>query len=235
VDSSVGGKVGVNLKQGKNLVGAFHQPRLVLCDLDTLRTLPEREYRAGMAEVIKYGLIYDASLFEELERALPGLLRRDAATLLEVVARCCEIKAEIVSKDETESGLRSILNFGHTVGHAIEAISGYGKYLHGEAIAIGQVAAAKLSAALLGLPSEQVTRIEGLFSKANLPTRIRLTSAQKTRLVASMQLDKKVSAGEITFVLATRIGQAVWGQKVPRKFLDGVLAPSPAAPRRSAV
>ena len=235
VDSSVGGKVGVNLKQGKNLVGAFHQPRLVLCDLDTLRTLPEREYRAGMAEVIKYGLIYDASLFEELERALPGLLRRDAATLLEVVARCCEIKAEIVSKDETESGLRSILNFGHTVGHAIEAISGYGKYLHGEAIAIGQVAAAKLSAALLGLPNEQVTRIQGLFSKANLPTRIRLTSAQKTRLVASMQLDKKVSAGEITFVLATRIGQAVWGQKVPRKFLDGVLAPSPAAPRRSAV
>jgi 3-dehydroquinate synthase len=124
--------------------------------------LPEREYRAGLAEVIKYGLIYDAALFEELERALPELLRRDAANLLEVVARCCEIKAEIVSKDETESGLRSILNFGHTVGHAIEAISGYGKYLHGERSRSDRWQRG-LSAALLGLPNEQVTRIETFF------------------------------------------------------------------------
>ena len=123
--------------------GAFYQPRLVLCDLDTLGTLPEREFRAGLAEVIKYGIIYDAKLFAQLERDLPKLLRREPKTLAAVVARCCEIKAEVVGQDETEGGLRAILNFGHTIGHAIENISGYGKYLHGEAIAIGQVAAAK--------------------------------------------------------------------------------------------
>src|SRR5207247_5326449 len=130
VDSSVGGKTGVNLKAGKNLVGAFYQPRLVLCDFATFKTLPEREFRAGLAEVIKYGIIYDAKLFKRLERDLPKLLKRDAKTLASVAARCCEIKAEIVSQDETESGLRQILNFGHTIGHALEAISGYGKYLH---------------------------------------------------------------------------------------------------------
>src|SRR4051794_35075633 len=130
VDSSVGGKVGVNLKAGKNLVGAFHQPRLVLCDLNTLRTLPLREYRAGLAEVIKYGIIYDADLFAQLERDLPKLLRRDPKVLAGVIARCCEIKADVVSQDETESGVRAILNFGHTIGHGLEAISSYGKYLH---------------------------------------------------------------------------------------------------------
>jgi 3-dehydroquinate synthase len=134
VDSSVGGKVGVNLKAGKNLVGAFYQPRLVLCDLDTLQTLPEREFRAGLAEVIKYGIIYDARLFAQLECDFPKLLRRDQPTLAAVVARCCEIKAEVVGQDETEEGVRAILNFGHTIGHAIEAICGYGKFLHGEAI-----------------------------------------------------------------------------------------------------
>src|SRR5437867_6556066 len=135
VDSSIGGKVGVNLKTGKNLVGAFYQPRLVVCDLDTLMTLPPREFRAGLAEVIKYGIIYDVALFERLERDLPRLLERDPETLAAIVARCCEIKAEVVRQDETESGLRAILNFGHTIGHALEAVSGYGKYLHGEAIA----------------------------------------------------------------------------------------------------
>jgi len=131
VDSSVGGKVGVNLKAGKNLVGAFHQPRLVLCDLATLSTLPMREYRAGLAEVIKYGIISDAAFFRRLERDLPQLLAREPKTLAAIVARCCEIKAEVVRQDETESGLRAILNFGHTIGHALEAISHYGKYLHG--------------------------------------------------------------------------------------------------------
>src|SRR5215472_8992578 len=166
VDSSVGGKVGVNLKSGKNLVGAFHQPRLVLCDLDTLRTLPSREFRAGLAEVIKYGIIYDAALFERLERDLPKLLERDPATLVEVIARSCEIKADVVGQDETESGLRSILNFGHTIGHAIENISGYGKYLHGEAISIGQVAAAKISSRVFGLSGRDVERIKTIFQKA---------------------------------------------------------------------
>src|SRR4051812_5397280 len=152
VDSSVGGKVGVNLKAGKNLVGAFYQPRLVLCDLDTLRTLPPREFRAGLAEVIKYGIIYDATLFEQFERAMDRILVQDPAVLEPIIARCCEIKAYVVSEDETEAGLRAILNFGHTIGHAIEAISGYRKYLHGEAISIGQIAAARLSAMHLGLP-----------------------------------------------------------------------------------
>jgi 3-dehydroquinate synthase len=152
VDSSVGGKTGVNLKAGKNLVGAFYQPRLVLCDLDTLRTLPEREFRAGLAEVVKYGIIYDAKLFAQLERDLPKILKRHTKTLSEIIARCCEIKAEVVAQDETEIGLRAILNFGHTIGHAIENSSGYGKFLHGEAISIGQVAVAKLSRKILGLP-----------------------------------------------------------------------------------
>jgi len=164
VDSSVGGKVGVNLKAGKNLVGAFYQPRLVLCDLDALSTLPPREYRAGLAEVIKYGIIYDAGLFRRLERDLPRLLQREPKTLVAVVARCCEIKAEVVRQDETESGWRAILNFGHTIGHGLEAISHYGKYLHGEAISIGQVAAARLSARVLGLPSARWGASPAFFS-----------------------------------------------------------------------
>jgi len=137
VDSSVGGKVGVNLKAGKNLVGAFYQPRLVLCDLDTLKTLPDRDFRTGLAEIIKYGIIYDAKLFAQLECDLPKLLEREPKSLASIIARCCEIKAEVVSKDETEGGLRAILNFGHTVGHAIEVVSNYGGFLHGEAISIG--------------------------------------------------------------------------------------------------
>jgi 3-dehydroquinate synthase len=223
VDSSVGGKVGVNLSAGKNLVGAFYQPRLVLCDLDALRTLPEREFRAGLAEVIKYGIIYDARLFARLERDLPKLLRRDAKPLAEVVARCCAIKAEVVGQDETETGLRAILNFGHTIGHAIENISGYGKYLHGEAISIGQVAAAKLSAELTGLPESDVARIEALFQRSGLPTTIALNGGQRKKLLAAMRLDKKVSAGEIKFVLAKKIGRVVWGQRVADSLVDKVL------------
>ena len=223
VDSSVGGKVGVNLAAGKNLVGAFYQPRLVLCDLETLAALPEREYRAGLAEVIKYGIIYDAALFERLERDTPRLLRRDPKVLTEVIARCCEIKAEVVGKDETESGLRAILNFGHTIGHALEAISHYGKYLHGEAISIGQVAAAVISAKLLGLPETDVARITALFQAAGLPTKVNLTPAQRRNLFSAMALDKKVSGGEIKFVLARRIGQVEFGQKVPKTVIEAVL------------
>ncbi|HVR37342.1 MAG TPA: 3-dehydroquinate synthase, partial [Methylomirabilota bacterium] len=212
VDSSVGGKVGVNLKSGKNLVGSFYQPRLVLCDLDTLRTLPERELKAGLAEVIKYGIIYDATFFRRLERDLEKLMAGDANTLGPVIARCCAIKAEVVGQDEKETGLRAILNFGHTIGHAIEAVSGYGKYLHGEAIAIGQVAAARLSAALLGMPEPDVERVRSLFERAGLPTRIRLNEAAHGRLAEAMRLDKKVSGGEVRFVLAERIGRVRPGQ-----------------------
>lgn len=223
VDSSVGGKVGVNLRAGKNLVGAFHQPRLVLADLDTLGSLPERELRAGLAEVIKYGIIYDAELFRRLERDLDRLLARNPGTLASVVARCCEIKAEVVGQDETESGLRAILNFGHTIGHALEAISRYGRYLHGEAISIGQVAAAVLSSDLLGMPAGEVERIRSLFKRAGLPTSVRLSAPQVSALLGAMRLDKKVSGGEVKFVLAQRLGKVVWGHPVPDEVIVSTL------------
>jgi 3-dehydroquinate synthase len=227
VDSSVGGKVGVNLPAGKNLVGAFHQPRLVLCDLATLRLLPEREFRAGLAEVIKYGIIYDAKFFVRLERSMPAILRRSPAALAPTIARCCEIKAAVVGQDETESGLRAILNFGHTIGHGLEAISSYGKYLHGEAIAIGQVAAAKLSQFRTGLRAAEVERIESLFARVGLPTEVKLSPAQRRKLFNAMRLDKKVSGGDIKFVLAKRIGKVVWGQSVPPEVITQALNSPP--------
>jgi 3-dehydroquinate synthase len=219
VDSSVGGKVGVNLRAGKNLVGAFHQPRLVLCDLATLSSLPEREYRAGLAEVIKYGIIRDARLFRLLERQMPALIAREPRRLATVVKRCCEIKAEVVGHDETESGLRAILNFGHTLGHALEAISGYGRYLHGEAIAIGQVWAARLSIRLLGLPAGEARRIQDLLASAGLPTEARLSRRAQAALLAAMRHDKKVQGGVVRFVLLRRIGEAVRGQTVAPVWL----------------
>lgn len=224
VDSSVGGKVGVNLKAGKNLVGAFYQPRLVLCDLETLKTLPDREFRAGLAEVIKYGIIYDAKLFARLERNLEKMIKLSPSMLASVIARCCEIKAEVVSQDETETGLRAILNFGHTIGHAIEAISGYGKYLHGEAISIGQVAAAKLSVDSASLPESDARRIALLFTAARLPTKINLNWFQRQRLFRAMQLDKKVSNGEIRFVLAEKIGKVAFGQTISVKSIEKMLS-----------
>ncbi len=223
VDSSVGGKVGVNLKAGKNLVGAFYQPRLVLCDLDTFATLPEREFVSGLAEVIKYGIIYDAPFFESLEKGMPRVLAREEDLLAQVVAKCCSIKAEVVSQDETESGLRAILNFGHTVGHALEAISNYGRFLHGEAISIGQVAAAWLSAVRLGLTEKEVRRIAALLEAARLPVSIQLTTAERAALKNAMRLDKKVAGGEIRFVLTNRIGKVAWGQPVPEAEVDRAL------------
>jgi len=223
VDSSVGGKVGVNLRAGKNLVGAFYQPRLVLCDLDSLTTLPDRQYRSGLAEVIKYGIVYDRSLFDKIEAGLAQLLSRDARFLAEVVARCCEIKAEIVRQDETESGVRALLNFGHTIGHALEAISHYGKYLHGEAISIGQVAAVRLSVRQTGLPLKEAQRISRVFEAAGLPTQLKLSQAQRPKLLAAMQLDKKVSEGSIKFVLARKIGRAEFGCEVPAAVLEDIL------------
>ena len=223
VDSSVGGKVGVNLKAGKNLVGAFHQPQLVLCDLATLKTLPAREFMAGLGEVIKYGIISDAALFRRLEMQMPRLRRLEPSLLAAVVARCCTLKARVVGQDETESGVRATLNFGHTIGHAIEATAGYGKYLHGEAIAIGQVAAARLSVSLLGLSRKEADRIRALFQAAGLPTEITLNHQQLDKLVTAMRLDKKVSGGEIRFVLATKIGHVSWGQKVPLELIKNVL------------
>jgi len=225
VDSSVGGKVGVNLSAGKNLVGAFHQPRLVLCDLDTLRTVPKREYRAGLAEVIKYGIIHDAKLFTRLEGNLSKLLKKESATLASVVARCCAIKAKIVGQDEKESGLRAILNFGHTIGHALEAISRYGKYLHGEAISIGQVAAANISQISGNLSEKETARIVALFERAGLPTSVKLSTTQTQRLLDAMKLDKKVNDGKIQFVLAQRIGNVKAGQSVSVALIKKSLIP----------
>ena len=224
VDSSVGGKTGVNLRAGKNLVGAFYQPRLVLCDLDTLKTLPEREFRAGLAEVIKYGIIFDAALFTRIEKQLPDIFERDPKVLTPIIARCCEIKAEVVSQDETENGLRAILNFGHTIGHAIENGFGYGKYLHGEAIAIGQVAEARLSQKILRLPQRDSQRIENLFQRACLPTGIKLNPKQREKFFDAMRLDKKARDGEIRFVLARKIGKVAFGQKVSAEAIEPALA-----------
>jgi len=227
VDSSVGGKVGVNLGAGKNLVGAFWQPRFVVCDLDTLETLPVREYRAGLAEVIKYGIIHDVELFRRLEQVMPKLLERDPDTLSSVVARCCQIKAGVVGQDETESGLRAILNFGHTIGHALEAIFGYGKLLHGEAISIGQVLAARLSVEVLGFQQKDLQRIVRVFEQAGLPTHFRLDAGQREKLFEAMRHDKKVSEGLIKFVLVNKIGHVSFGQPVPVELLERVLDEPP--------
>lgn len=223
VDSSVGGKVGVNLKAGKNLVGAFHQPRLVLCDLDTLAKLPEREYRSGLAEVIKYGIIRDLAFFKRLERQMPLLLARDVPTLSATVARCCEIKAEVVGEDETEGGLRAILNFGHTIGHGLEAIAGYGHYRHGEAISIGQVAAARLSSKLLGQPVAEVDRVRRLFEAAGLPVTAQWTPRLRRKLLSAIKLDKKSAQGEVKFVLTPKLGETVIGQRVSDELVESVL------------
>ncbi|HAV62826.1 MAG TPA: 3-dehydroquinate synthase [Verrucomicrobiales bacterium] len=223
VDSSVGGKTGVNLKSGKNLVGAFYQPRLVLCDLDTLKSLPERDYRAGLAEVIKYGIIADERFFRWLEQNLPALLKREPKALAKAVARSCEIKAEVVGEDEKEGGRRAILNFGHTIGHAIEAISGYSRFLHGEAISVGQVAAAKLSQQLTSLPAKDAERIQALFNAVGLPTHYRLTAPKRVRLLQAIRLDKKVQDGEVKFVLAERIGRVRTGVRVPDELVNEIM------------
>jgi len=227
IDSSVGGKVGVNLRAGKNLVGAFYQPRLVVCDLDTLGSLPGREYRAGLAELIKYGIIWDADLFGYVERNLPKLLARERSALAKVIARSCEIKAQVVGADETEGGQRAILKFGHTIGHALEAISGYGKYLHGEAIAIGQVAAARLSADVLGLPEVDVQRIDRIFKRAGLPTGVKLGRSQREKLFEAMQLDKKTRNGQLRFVVARRIGEVTYGRVVATALVERALSSLP--------
>lgn len=226
VDSSVGGKVGINLQAGKNLVGAFHQPRLVLCDLDALGTLPGREFRAGLAEVIKYGVIADGAMFRRLERGMDRILARDARELAWVVARSCQVKASVVGQDETETGLRAILNFGHTIGHGLEAISSYGRWLHGEAISVGQVMASRLSVERMGMPAADADRVRALLAHAGLPVETQLSAAQAARLAQAMQLDKKVVGGEVRFVLARRIGEVAWGQAVPVDRVLGLMHPA---------
>ena len=222
VDSSVGGKVGVNLPQGKNLVGAFHQPRLVLADLATLRTLPERELRAGFAEVIKCGAIRDVKFFRWLETDGYRVLRLETDAVTDAVKRCCQIKAEVVSADERESGLRAILNFGHTVGHAMEALAEYVGLLHGEAIAMGMCTAAWLSVKRAGLPEADARRIGMLIQASGLPVRPS-ERMPLTELLAAMRLDKKAREGKLRFVLLKQIGEAVVSDAVTDEDIEEVL------------
>ena len=202
VDSSVGGKTGVNHAGGKNLIGAFHQPRLVLVDTDTLTTLPEREFRAGLAEVIKHGAIADAGFFAWLEQNIRELLAKDPDTLAHAIGRSCEIKASVVAEDETEQGRRALLNFGHTFAHAIENSLGYGEWLHGEAVAAGMVMAADLS----DMDQRDRDRLQLLLDAAGLP--VAPPPLSSDRLRAAMQLDKKARTGQLRFVLLDRLGNA---------------------------
>jgi 3-dehydroquinate synthase len=207
VDSSVGGKTAINHPQGKNMIGAFYQPRLVLADIATLDTLPEREFSAGLAEIIKYGLIRDAAFFDWLEQNIDALRALDAGALVWAIERSCRSKAEIVVADETEQGERALLNLGHTFGHAIEAGLGYGQWLHGEAVAVGTMMAAELSRRLGWMESGTVTRIERLFERAGLPVYGPVLGVP--RYLDLMAHDKKVEAGKLRFVLLRGIGQAV--------------------------
>jgi 3-dehydroquinate synthase len=218
VDSSVGGKTGVNHEGGKNLIGAFHQPRAVLIDTDTLDTLPERELKAGLAEVIKYGAICDADFFAWLETAMPALLQRDADALATAIRRSCELKAEVVAEDEREAGRRAILNFGHTFGHAIERCQGYGDWLHGEAVAAGMVMAAELS----GIDARDIGRLRDLIAAAGLPVEPpRIVAAE---WMAAMGMDKKVQDRKLRFVLLDAIGESRVTADFDRKRLDELVA-----------
>lgn len=224
VDAAIGGKTGVNHPRGKNLIGAFHQPRLVLIDPEVLKTLPIREFRAAIAEVIKYGVIWDAELFTQLEQA-PKLDRfgaLDPSLIHEILTRSCQAKAHVVSKDEKEAGLRAILNYGHTIGHAVESLTGYKIVNHGEAVAIGMVAAGQIAVALDLWDQESCDRQFALIQKAGLPTQIPV-SVNLDEILVSLQSDKKVEAGRVKFVLPTQIGVALITDQVPAATIQQVL------------
>ncbi len=221
VDSSIGGKTGVNHPLGKNMIGAFHQPQAVLIDTDCLRTLPDRELVAGLAEVIKYGAIRDRAFFDWLEGNVEPLRKRDAAAQTHAIAESCRIKAEIVAADERESGERALLNFGHTFGHAIEAGVGYGEWLHGEAVGAGMVIAAQLSARLGTLPHSDALRLRALLQQAGLPVEAPPLGARQ--YLALMGRDKKVLSGSIRFVLLRALGEAFVAADVPAPELNSVL------------
>jgi len=205
VDSSVGGKTGVNLPQAKNMVGAFWQPKTVVIDVDVLDTLDDRNYRAGLAEVIKYGLIMDADLFARIEEKMDSILKRESDIVIELIQRCCQCKADVVAEDEKEtSGRRAILNYGHTVGHAIEAVCGYGEYLHGEAIAIGMVVEAEMAKSLGMVDEKFCVRQKAIFESAGLP--VACPSGKESEMLEAMTRDKKVAAGKLSFILPTELG-----------------------------
>ncbi|MEO8305226.1 MAG: 3-dehydroquinate synthase [Betaproteobacteria bacterium] len=222
VDSSVGGKTGVNHALGKNMIGAFHQPRAVLIDTACLATLPDREFAAGVAEVVKYGAIRDAGFFAWLEDAMPRLLARDADALIHAVTESCRIKAEVVAADERETGERALLNFGHTFGHAIETGVGYGEWLHGEAVAAGMVLASRLSERLGWIEAVDVARLCALLSAARLP--VTAPNMEVVRWLELMGRDKKVDRGQLRLVLLRAIGRAVIVGDCDPEALESVLA-----------
>jgi 3-dehydroquinate synthase len=222
VDSAIGGKTGVNLPEGKNLVGAFYSPRLVLADPLTLKTLPPREFRSGLYEIIKYGVIADERLFAFLESSIEALANRDAKALDFVIPRCMQSKATVVSRDERESGLREILNFGHTFAHAFETATAYRRYLHGEAVGWGMIAASRLAGRMGLLAEENAVRIERLVRRVGpLPA---LPATKPSRLVEIMHSDKKTRGGKLRFVLSPKIGSAETFGPVAPKLVAEVLA-----------
>jgi 3-dehydroquinate synthase len=230
VDASIGGKVAVDHPRGKNLIGAFHQPSLVLADTATLTSLPPRELAAGWAEVIKTGVILDAALFAALERDAEALLALDAEPTAAAITRCMALKAQVVGEDEREGDRRAILNYGHTVGHAIEAATAYGRYLHGEAVAIGLGAAASIAVGMDLFPAADAARQSALVARFGLPTRA--TDVDRQAVLAAMGRDKKAEAGRLAWVLPTRLGDVTIRRDVPDalvdRALDEVLGAEPA-------
>jgi 3-dehydroquinate synthase len=223
VDSSVGGKVGVNLPGAKNMVGAFWQPLGVLIDTEVLNTLPDREYRAGLAEVVKYGVILDAEFFAYLEDHVDDLNRRRADVLRPVIARCCRLKADVVEQDERETaGRRAVLNYGHTFGHAIEAETGYGHFLHGEAVSIGMLCASRLAERLGRIPRDLTQRQSDLLQALGLP--VEVPEVDREALLSAMRHDKKVSHGRLRFVLPTRMGHVELVGDVPEDDVRAALS-----------
>jgi 3-dehydroquinate synthase len=222
VDSSVGGKTAVNHVLGKNMIGAFYQPQAVVIDAKTLQTLPKREFAAGMAEVVKYGIIYDAEFFSWLEEHIDDINALEPEAIEKVIFRCCQIKAEIVAQDEQEKGLRALLNLGHTFGHAIEAEMGYGKWLHGEAVAAGTVIACQVAEQLDWMSASEVRRVTKLLEAFSLPI-AGPESMDHQRYLAHMQHDKKVQAGSIRFIMPKGIGKAVVTSDITTELLYKVL------------
>lgn len=222
VDSSVGGKTGVNHPAGKNLIGAFHQPRAVIADVDTLRTLPKREFVAGLAEVVKCGVIADAAFFAWLEAHMDELTERDGAALRCAVRRCCAIKAEVVASDEREQGRRAILNFGHTFGHAIETLTNYERYLHGEAVAIGMAMAMDLSARIGLATDDDGERVRALLARTGLPPTAAAISP--AAMLEAMAMDKKARDGRIRLVVCERIGRVSITTEAPRQAIAAAMS-----------
>ncbi len=217
VDSSVGGKTGIDHPKGKNLIGAFYQPCLVLIDVSTLATLDQRQFRAGLAEVIKYGVVIDHSFFEFVEKNIAAILAKDPDVLIEIILRSCQLKAQVVEFDEKEAGLRAILNYGHTLGHAFESISGYSSLVHGDAVAIGMVLAARVSVAKSLCSEEEFLRIYSLIVKCGLP--VEIPHYDRQQLIDAVAADKKSKGGSITFICNQGIGMYAMSQHTPGELL----------------